>query len=98
MASSFNADRSSKLGASYGIVYVVIICSAFMFAGPTLILVNKHILSDLGFHYPFFLSAQGVFVTALFSYISVKLGYVALLNKEKVEGIEVNLFEIIFSC
>ncbi len=57
-----------------------------MFIGPTLIILNKYILSDLNFPYPIFLSALGVFVTVLVSNLSVNLGFVKLQKKEQVEG------------
>ena len=34
------------------VLKVLVVCSVYMVVGPSLILVNKHILKDLGFRYP----------------------------------------------
>ena len=62
------------------------ICILYMFLGPSLILLNKYILSDLGFPYPMFLSGLGVAVSAIVARVVVALGYVQLSKKEAVEG------------
>lgn len=61
-------------------VYVTI----YMAVGPSLILVNKYILRDLGFSYPFFISGLGLFVTGSVAHIIVRLGYVKLVNEDTV--------------
>jgi hypothetical protein len=42
-----------------------------MVIGPALILVNKWILVDLGFHYPLAVSSLGLIATALSSHVLV---------------------------
>ena len=66
---------------------VVLICTIYMFIGPGLILLNKHILSDLQFPYPMFLSGLGVAVSALVARILVAVGLVTLTRREEVHGI-----------
>src|SRR5437016_4764280 len=65
---------------------VIVICIAFMFIGPALILVNQYILKGLNFPYPMFLSGLGVLASALTAQILVRLGYVQLQRKEAIEG------------
>eukprot|EP00606_Chrysophyceae_sp_TOSAG23-5_P001288 GSChrysophyteH2.ASY1.ANO1.890.1 assembled CDS len=64
----------------------VLICAIYMVVGPGLILLNKHILTDLNFPYPMFLSGLGVGVSALVARVVVALGFVTLSKKEAVEG------------
>eukprot|EP00605_Chrysophyceae_sp_TOSAG23-4_P002455 GSChrysophyteH1.ASY1.ANO1.2714.1 assembled CDS len=64
----------------------VLICAVYMVIGPALILLNKHILTDLDFPYPMFLSGLGVAVSALVARLIVMFGFVQLSKKEQVEG------------
>jgi hypothetical protein len=77
-------------------------------AGPTLILLNKHILRDLtssaggkGFNYPMFLSGLGVLTTSLTSFVCVRVfKFVKLQHESKInwEFYRSNLVPIGPSC
>lgn len=45
----------------------------YLFASPTAILVNKVLMKDLGFHYPVMVSSFGQAVTAMMSYLLVRV-------------------------
>ena len=63
----------------------VLICSLYAVAGPSLILLNKHILSTLGFHFPLTLSCIGQLTSFLLSAVMIHgLGWVKLENRDKV--------------
>jgi len=53
-------------------------CSVFMIVGPTLMLLNKHIMQDFNFPYPLSLSCCGLVASMLFSRILVWLGLAQL--------------------
>lgn len=57
-----------------------------MAVGPFLILLNKHIMHDLHFPYPMFLSGLGVLASGAFSNMLVDFGYVAVENELQVKG------------
>jgi hypothetical protein len=65
---------------------LIVILLVYMFIGPSLILLNKFILSNLLFPYPMFLSGLGVAVSGLVAQVIVRMGYVTLQRKETVEG------------
>lgn len=67
-------------------VYTIILCVGYMFIGPSLILLNKFILSNLEFPYPMFLSGLGVLVSGIVAQVIVRSGFVVLQRKEQVEG------------
>lgn len=64
---------------------VILLCSAFMVIGPSLILLNKYILRDLEFNYPMFLSSLGLVSSALFAYAFVKLNISKLEHSDKID-------------
>jgi uncharacterized membrane protein len=68
-------------------VPTLILCTIYMFVGPSLIMLNKYILHDLHFPYPMFLSGLGVLVSGLVAQFMVRAGYVTLQRKEAVEGV-----------
>lgn len=45
----------------------------FLILGPTLIILNKHILKDVGFNYPMFLSGLGLAASSLVSHLLVRV-------------------------
>eukprot|EP00035_Acanthoeca_spectabilis_P012270 m.218821 g.218821 ORF g.218821 m.218821 type:complete len:274 (-) comp15572_c0_seq5:1709-2530(-) len=60
------------------------VCLAYALAGPTIILVNKHILSDLNFPYPYALTCMGLLCSSLFSTVLVQCGAVECRNSATV--------------
>eukprot|EP00037_Helgoeca_nana_P027525 m.315563 g.315563 ORF g.315563 m.315563 type:complete len:313 (+) comp27525_c0_seq1:327-1265(+) len=71
-------------GAMSSSTLVVVVCAAYAVAGPAIILVNKHILSDLNFPFPYSLTCMGLATSSLFSTILVQLGLVECRNKATV--------------
>lgn len=65
-------------------VVVGLVCAAYAIAGPTIILINKHILSDLGFPYPYALTCMGLVCSSLCSAIMVRSGLVENRNRSVV--------------
>jgi drug/metabolite transporter (DMT)-like permease len=65
----------------------IIVCTIFMFVGPSLIMVNQYILKYLHFPYPILLSALGVVASGLTARILVQMGYFKLQRAEAVEGV-----------
>jgi len=49
-------------------------CLAFMIAGPALMMLNKHIMDDLQFHYPIAICSLGLVSSSLVSFFVVHLG------------------------
>lgn len=54
--------------------------------GPSLILLNKHILNTLNFPFPYFLSSLGVLVSAIFSHTCVHLNLVNIKHRDHIQG------------
>ena len=71
-------------GDAFGLIFV---CASFLMIGPALILLNQYILKTLNFPYPMFLSGLGVVASGLFSWVTVKLGFVKLEKEDEVAGI-----------
>jgi len=63
------------------------VCGSYVFVGLGLILLNQYILKDLHFPYPMFLSGLGVFASAIFARVLVRLGVSRITKTEAVEGI-----------
>lgn len=82
------ANDNDTMTASVEYVRAIIACTIYMLVGPTLILINKYILTDLGFSFPLTLAGLGVFCTAVCSRLIVYLGYATLdsSNAAYVEG------------
>ena len=61
-------SRNSAFVAAQGTaslrVQIVLVCIAYAVVGPTLVLVNNHILKSLNFPFPLFLSALGLITTS----------------------------------
>ena len=68
------------------VVKTVLLCSLFMVVGPALILLNKHIMTELNFPYPLFLSGLGIAFSSVVASFIVHSGYVKLERKEEVAG------------
>ena len=54
------------------------VCSLYMAVGPALVLLNKHILSAVGFRYPILLSSLGLCFAATTAHVLVALGVVVV--------------------
>lgn len=59
-------------------------CIAFVFSGPCLVMINKHIMQDLGFHYPMCLGGLGQLFTG-FTARALVAGRVAEVRPESKE-------------
>ncbi|RYG60217.1 hypothetical protein EON64_19480, partial [archaeon] len=70
----------------HSLLQSIVICTAFMAIGPSLILVNQYILKALDFPYPMFLAGLGVLSSGLAAAIPVHLGYVQIQRSEAIEG------------
>lgn len=58
-------------------------CSLFMFIGPSLAMLNKHIMQDLKFGYPLSVSLLGLSSSAVFSRIWVGLGLAVVRDESR---------------
>eukprot|EP01038_Epipyxis_sp_PR26KG_P014478 gene14478-19434_t len=65
---------------------VIATLATFMVIGPTLVLLNQHILKAMNFPFPMFLAALGVAASSLFAHVCVFFGFVTLQRKEATEG------------
>jgi hypothetical protein len=64
----------------------VFLCVLFLVSGPSLIFLNKYILSELKFNYPIFLSALGVTFSGLLSHVLVYFNFATLQCADQVKG------------
>lgn len=78
--------QQEKLISGANCVAAFIACAAYVVIGPSLILLNKHILDKMNFPYPIFLSGLGVVCSAIAARIMVALGYVSVEKKDAVSG------------
>eukprot|EP01059_Diplonema_ambulator_P012971 TRINITY_DN23461_c0_g1_i1.p1 TRINITY_DN23461_c0_g1~~TRINITY_DN23461_c0_g1_i1.p1 ORF type:complete len:330 (+),score=70.35 TRINITY_DN23461_c0_g1_i1:23-1012(+) len=62
----------------------ILLCISYLCAGPGLIILNKHVMQELGFKYPITLSALGMVAASIVSVASIKLGWVEA-KKEATE-------------
>jgi drug/metabolite transporter (DMT)-like permease len=74
------------LSMGYPLLHTLFICVLFMTVGPSLIMVNQHILKALDFPYPMFLAGLGVVSSGFVAWLAVKLGYVQIQRAEAIEG------------
>lgn len=56
-------------------------CTLYMVIGPTLILLNKHIMRDLKFNFPMTLSGMGLLSSSIISRTIIDLGYFEKAHK-----------------
>lgn len=61
-----------------------VVASCFMFFGPSLTLLNKYVMTTLGFNYPMLLSSLGLITCTIFSFVAVATGYAKLQHKEQL--------------
>jgi hypothetical protein len=52
-----------------GLFHGIAVCSLYMAVGPALVLLNKHLLSDVGFRYPILLSSLGLCFAAVTAHV-----------------------------
>ena len=78
-------DSSSYL-STLSIMSTILSCLAYIFIGPSLILLNKYILDELNFPFPIFLSCLGVVCSALVARIIIYLGFINIEKKDAVSG------------
>lgn len=90
-------DPASKwLAATGRALAPVAACAAFMVVGPSLMVLNKHIMEVHGFRYPITLSGLGLVGACAFSRLAVASG-AAQLRRESVEAVAgANYWRIVF--
>jgi len=74
------------MGTEWRSLHLVVLCTAFVIAGPALILLNNTLLHDLGFPYPIALSAFGVLFSAFVCRTLVLLRLARLSQPERAES------------
>eukprot|EP00929_Paragymnodinium_shiwhaense_P000280 TRINITY_DN100520_c0_g1_i1.p1 TRINITY_DN100520_c0_g1~~TRINITY_DN100520_c0_g1_i1.p1 ORF type:complete len:536 (+),score=80.90 TRINITY_DN100520_c0_g1_i1:125-1609(+) len=67
------------------VVWTLCICSLFMLVGPSLMMMNKHIMQVLGFEYPMALSSLGLVVSSIFVRLGTAFGVAPELRRESRE-------------
>ena len=65
-------------------LFTVFYCAVYLLIGPTLIVVNRHIMKELHFNYPMCLSGLGLLFTTVVCVIIVQLGWVELKHRERI--------------
>lgn len=64
----------------------ILVIAMFMVIGPTLIVLNQHILKVINFPYPMLLAGLGVVASGLFARILVLLDVVTIQRADAIEG------------
>eukprot|EP00039_Didymoeca_costata_P017071 m.313560 g.313560 ORF g.313560 m.313560 type:complete len:322 (+) comp16491_c3_seq2:164-1129(+) len=68
-----------SLSGQSRLVRIICLCGAYAVAGPAIILLNKHILTN-GFPYPYTLTSMGLLCSWIMSGVFIKAGYGKLEN------------------
>jgi hypothetical protein len=68
-----NVERSAAGSPVAGAVLSVVACLVYLSVGPALILVNRHILKEVGFNFPMALSGLGLVGASLSSFVLMKV-------------------------
>ena len=67
-------QRSSSMSAKAQLrVQAVVVCTLYAIVGPSLVLVNNHILKSLNFPFPLFLSALGLITTSCVCFFIIRV-------------------------
>jgi len=77
---SFTAPKTSFAFGSFRLEAILAVLF-YLLIGPTLILLNKHIYSDLGFKFPVTLPTLGLFTSSVISRFLVKFKFVKLTKE-----------------
>ena len=64
-------------------VQVCVACVAYALVGPSLVMVNNHILKQLHFPYPLILSSIGLVTTAVVCWVTLRVGAFAASRREE---------------
>ena len=81
-ASQFYSEiQGIDLAMSSDFLKSVGLCSLYMAVGPSLVVLNKHILSEVGFRYPMLLSSLGLIFAALTAHILAAAGLLPIQKK-----------------
>lgn len=62
----------------------IFVCTLYLIAGPALILLNKHILSTVGFHFPMTVSCVGLVTTSVLIQLLVSSRRVVVEHRERI--------------
>eukprot|EP00040_Diaphanoeca_grandis_P043820 m.10387 g.10387 ORF g.10387 m.10387 type:complete len:315 (+) comp8270_c0_seq1:300-1244(+) len=63
---------------------LILLCALYAVAGPAIILLNKYILSDLNFPYPYFLTSLGLICSTAVATALVRGKYVRCVHMDKL--------------
>ena len=85
VASDISNDAAAP--PPYSLIKGILACILYMLVGPSLVLVNKYILSDLKFSYPMTVSGIGVLFTGITARLLVYFKF-AKLDENNVSVIE----------
>ena len=66
------------------IAWTLVICSLYMVVGPSLVVLNRHILKEGGFPYPMLLSSLGLCFSALTAHTLAALGAITVGKQDVV--------------
>ena len=59
-------------------MYNFALCAVYMVVGPALVMLNKKILSEIGFKYPILLSSLGLIFSATTAHTLSPLGFITI--------------------
>ncbi len=74
---------TKKAGGFTHVLKIIVYCGAYLAIGPTLILVNRSIMREHGFHYPMALSGLGLIFSSIVSFALVHCCHVVQLAQSK---------------
>lgn len=83
-ASSATPEPEAAGSKAHSNLFAVFYCAVYLLIGPTLIVVNRHILKELHFNYPMCLSGLGLLFTTFVCVLLVQLGWVELEHRERI--------------
>lgn len=77
-------EPEAAASKAYSNLFAVLYCAVYLLIGPTLIVVNRHILKELHFNYPMCLSGLGLLFTTVVCLVVVQLRWVELEHRERI--------------